>query len=56
MVVPDELTLKLDQLDLLAVQFADDLRTPVAAEQARTLSMIGSGLGSVSFIKAVRIE
>jgi hypothetical protein len=30
--VPDELTQELDQLHLLAVQFPDDLRTPVFAE------------------------
>ena len=32
-VVPDELALKLDQLDLLSIQFADNLRAPVIRER-----------------------
>ena len=32
MVMPDELALKLDQFDLLTIQFANDLGIPVVAE------------------------
>jgi hypothetical protein len=39
-VVPDELADELDQLDLLAVQVADHLRTPVVVEQAEHLPQV----------------
>jgi hypothetical protein len=36
-VMPDEQPLELDQLDLLAVLFANDLRLPLVAEQRQLL-------------------
>jgi hypothetical protein len=33
MMVPDELALELDQLDMLAIEFAHDLRTPTIRER-----------------------
>jgi len=39
-VVPDERPLKLDQLDLLAVQLADDFRLPLLAELRQLLGQV----------------
>ncbi len=38
--VPDELALELDQLDVLAVEFADDLRAPVVLEEGQLLGEV----------------
>jgi hypothetical protein len=38
--VPHELAPELDQFHLPDVQFADDLRTPVVAEQRRLLAEV----------------
>ena len=39
-VVPDELTPELHQLDLLAVQLADDFRLPLVGEQSELVSQV----------------
>ena len=38
--VPDEFTLELDELDVLAVQFADDPGSPVVEEEAQFFSQV----------------
>jgi hypothetical protein len=40
MVMPDERTLELDQLHLLAIQLANDLRLPPVAEQTELLLQV----------------
>ena len=41
--VPDELALQLDQLDVEVVEFADDFRTVVVGEERELLSEIDFG-------------
>src|SRR5690242_14882137 len=45
-VMPDELAQEPDQLDLLAVEIADDLRAPVLGELGELLGEINFGRGA----------
>ncbi len=40
MLVPNELALELHQLDLLAVQFAHDLRAPIVTEERQLIAEV----------------